>query len=1647
MDKKSTNTYSGISKSVLKSLNKNYIPETIKDENRISEIISEFVTGELNTINSILNSNQILNFKDQTNQTLIHAILRNESPNITEENKLGIIQKLVSDKNVSLHTMTNYNQNPLHLACQKGYTTIIDYMIKNNCDQTLIDNYGNAPVHYLIDKFIKNCGDDDFYSQLNKQIKIVNSDELQKINKILKNKSILLLYELLGEKKIEGSKYYCEDVGLDGEKIINGLKMFIKNKIQISLPDIYTFIDKKITEINKIFIETGITEEVKFEKAKSIVLGINNNIFEIYKLDLDFKNVVWNNFLSQQKLQIKKNKDEFKKNIINTVNEIKQLIQTNIINRIQTDFVQNIYAPLSKFGIGISWLYYFFLISSINVKNAWEKKKLFITNDKKGNLKSLLDDLNNPMNLSIPNSTTENSITNNFDEIFDKMFCKKLKVYMNGIENINNLDKINTYDSIFYEGLKIPHNFCFNSNNCHDYIYHIELNDDETQSYYLYIPNELEKDNKYYEKLKKKLNIIPNDLNNKLNYQHMICEFVHTLKFGQLYFTYSPIEELVIMINLLCNKILILNLDKLDVQDENTFNDLIEKFCLFDIKYLTEHIFKIINNLIILEKYFDDINVDDINDTNDKFIKLFEVLTTSTDLSDDFKAIMREFKFIINQTFFSEEYINKLKLKKYSEVFNFLYDHITDVIDKFKQIVKQINEYNSYVQLEKYNEFLEQLVKSPDEKPAPIKISNTQFNNYSFNIKYPAKYNEYKSNFFKIKDDINLYNFGKDEKEPTLDEFIVNSNYKKDFISKCWDYVNTYNFNIFYLETTKNGSYYDLNINYGYMIVEKIHTFNKFKINETVYNLENYLFDDTDYEFKFSRGYDLLKYDEKYELNDLNDIKDIKSKDEKNILCDMKFIESNSDFDSGTKSVKENVNLIVSWKIIDELEIKNIDDLNTWISTNNLNELVNMLVYMIYEKISKPNVSDVFFKKVNLEFVDKDDITIKKTQEVGIDLDLDYIGLDEETKINIIDTLDFIQVNPEQRQQYLYDNIKSFVKILLYEEINKEIFKIMEEIKITKLSKDDLNIEEKQQILDVKKINKFNKQLKQMDKQYRDNFLSTKLIDFIRDIGTSTTLNLQEIMNLSSVNSKTSFTNDKIFGTKCLNKNKTDELMGINMNYRVLDSNGNSILTRLIEQFNLYGIQKLIEKNKTILFTYKNNNFETPVEYLIRSLKNIQLDYLSDGFKYRMERYSVTLENTIKSNELFTGIELSNSSNLVSHIILNSIYLFNSYMWLQNYSYPSGWDIIDKNNLKKILGFDVEKLLINSIEPNELSNKYVSGIKTSSETKISTYIKILEDEIKELESKSKGLEMESDNKFITTNYDISGNLIEINRKIDEKKQIIKQYRELETNINTNKYNIHIEKITTILNKFKDKLLDINYLTIDWGEYTGLLNELDDKYLGLIQIVDTECEKSSSINNHLIKIYSHDIKDKENYQTLKKYFKLIFTKTFNDYWDLDRYDDSNYNITNKSIIQILKINVVGIIKNEFINTLINYIIQLNKNITNTNTIINDIKTNDNLKKSIKIYLYECMINKIGLNNPMKSNLQINIDNQKNTIIGILEKILMYKFDETEQNEIKKIIEFNKFVCENIGLNCYEEIIKILEDGKKISMYYEMYDLIK
>lgn len=382
MEKKQTNTYGGISKSMLRTLNRNYLTEPEKDLNRINEIMSIFIEGELSSIETILNSGEILNFKDQTNQTLIHAILKNVSPNITEENKLYIIRRLIDEKNVSMHTMTNYNKNPLHLACEKGHSLIISYLIEKDCDQTLIDNYGNAPIHYLVDKFVHECGENELYSQTNKQVKLVNSLDLKKTNEILKNQSMLVLLKLFSSSD---DFYYSKDIGESGLKIINVLKKFVSNKVQSSLPLIYELIDGKINEITKIFIEPNDSTETKYEKAKNKIISINNEILKIYKIDFEFSNIVWKNFLTEQNFKIKNIKVELKKEILKQIDKIKLIFQTQIIDTLKEVITDKVHLYLTKFMSGTMYLNYF-----LNKYNDRDKIKYY-ERDKKGNIVKEVD--------------------------------------------------------------------------------------------------------------------------------------------------------------------------------------------------------------------------------------------------------------------------------------------------------------------------------------------------------------------------------------------------------------------------------------------------------------------------------------------------------------------------------------------------------------------------------------------------------------------------------------------------------------------------------------------------------------------------------------------------------------------------------------------------------------------------------------------------------------------------------------------------------------------------------------------------------------------------------------------------------------------------------------------------------------------------------------------------------------------------------------------------------------------------------------------------------------------------------------------------------------------------------------------------------
>lgn len=1617
MEKKISNTYGGISKSVLDRLNRNYQYEPIKDLNRIDEIMSVFIQGELNSIESILNDpNQILNFKDRSNQTLIHAIIRNESPNITEEKKLYIIRRLIDNKNVSIHTMNNIDQNPLHLACQKGYTSIISHLIENNCDQELIDTYGNTPIHYLVDKFVRDCGENDFYSQTNKQIKTSNSSNLKKINKILKNESLLIFYELFGLT----DDSFSVDVGSKGNLIVSALKKFICNKIQGSLPEFYELLSDKIKKINEIFGDFSINHEIKLEKAKKIIFTTNDEVFKIYNIDAEFTNVVWNDFLLKQNYEIKKKKDEMKRFILSDIENIKKLFEQKIKVVLEHEIINKIYLPLTRFMAGTIYFDNFINCGLIN------NLKFAFYNDDVNELEVIKND--DDQVITLVNDAKEKVIFNRIrneikNKIIDKLLKKEFKIFLNGINDINNIDSISAFNSNF-ANKTYPYYFCYDETNinCDEYIEAYI-----TPQNLCLIPSELKHtDITNYKNMKKTIN--ESNFQTEKYREEQILSLVNSTK---QYYIYSAIRILVEIIGknitIICSQ-----LENLNTIDETSFIKSLQQYYLFDIKYLSEIIFKIINNIIILEKYLYDFDLEELMNTQQTLKKAYRDL--STKFNDDFKHIMKHLQFFIKQILLSANVFDNIKNSL--QIFDGLYDANIDILDILTNLIKKINKYFSYDQLEKYNEYLSEninLGKKTNDKIIP----NTIFNNYSFKVTYPLKYKQYKNLYFSIKENINLYNKGVEDlssitnsdntiKFDKLDEFLTNPNYKKNMIEQNFSYNNTYDFNMFYLNSSEHYKYYVLKISEN--VVYKNLSFRQFIIKDNKYPITNYEFFPNQY--KFTRGYDVLPKDVNGNLNIIKDTSGnlISGKNEINTFCNMYLLNKYSDFNSSINSVKENTNKIVSWNIVPEYKITNIDKLDTYIITNEMNSLMQMLAYMIYKIIEPYNISEIFFKKGKLNFFDKDNNII----ETFIGVDLNNVELDETSKINVLESLSYISMNDEKRKEYLFDNIKIFIKTIIFKEINKQIFKIMDKIKIMNSNN------EEQLILSSKTIDAFNKELKEIDIKYQKDFWKYKLSEYVRNLDTSNTLEFQEILNLSvsDIDINKISQKDKIIGSRCLNIQKTNELMKINkINYKVLDSNGNTILIKLMEQFNVYGIKKILEEKK-ILSTYKNKNMETPMNYLFNLVKNIQLDYNDDNIKQRLERYSMTLENTIKTSKQFDGIELSNANDLVTQIILNSIYLFNQTLWLKIYSYPVGWDAEDKKNLKKLLDFKEEKLLINSFDNND-NNKYLEEVKHTTENKISLHIKILEKEIDELKNRSNALKTESEDDIIKKSIT---EIDDINKKIKEKQEMIDKYKK----INIKKSETSMDQIDDILNKYSTQLLDTTNLSIKWIDYSKLVNELDDKYLKIIRILDDKCLTVSSISNHILKIFKKNIFDNNCNKLIGKYLKLIFASLFNDYWDLDRYEDSEYNTINNSIIEILKINVVSIIKNEFINTLSNYIIQINENKNETSNIIKLIKNNNDLKQSIQIYLNQSLIIKLGLSNPDKPNPQTIVDEQKTIIINLLNKILGGQLDNVSKDEINKIMEFNKFVCENIGFNSYDEIIKILFDGKKLSLYYEIYD---
>jgi hypothetical protein len=256
----------------------------------------------------------------------------------------------------------------------------------------------------------------------------------------------------------------------------------------------------------------------------------------------------------------------------------------------------------------------------------------------------------------------------------------------------------------------------------------------------------------------------------------------------------------------------------------------------------------------------------------------------------------------------------------------------------------------------------------------------------------------------------------------------------------------------------------------------------------------------------------------------------------------------------------------------------------------------------------------------------------------------------------------------------------------------------------------------------------------------------------------------------------------------------------------------------------------------------------------------------------------------------------------------------------------------------------------------------------------------------------------------------------IQEKLDSKFDEFDQ--NLENMINSDDYqNISYDDKDSNLTK---KL--INNCIVDFGIYIyskcnfNLQTKLNDSYNLINNIKNTD--------NYIIKLFnlSYD-SDIDTYSGLFEYsIELIF----NNYNDLDKYEDTNYNETNYKIIEILKNKILIEIGTEMKN-----LIDLRFDKTSNYNII---------VKILKI----SMINKLNLLNPDKMPQDIeSFENQLiDSTISNSDKIE----GEKDKLELREIIKFYKTISDDICLHAYDELKEILIDLKKISILLQMQNFI-
>lgn len=421
-------------------------PETINNSTNLSHMFSLAEQGEINELKKVtLKYNFDLTTKDPaTDDNIIHKFLKVDDKKLSENEKLIFLQYYLEIKNLNINEVGENNLSYLHIATDRKYEKIVEYLLNKKINTELIDVYGNKALHYSLNTEIVPCEESKKVDLIYKKQEPIKNEELRKIKKKLEEdsnfrtfivdyaKKIVLLYKENSTEMIEIIQNIIndqlvkntdpnKDINKVVEEITNDLYKYTTSKITIpepgnfepDLPNLEIVIDNVIdmqkNNLIEKFIETISLDDEEIKKLKVKLVAILS--------DFDF--IRKENYSKYQDFL-----EEFFKSREENMNKL--------LTEIQRDYYYKKFPDGNKFDE-----------NDDPNSNETIIKNFF---DENVDINNEIVKLNNSLNNKIFESNDLNGYMDHVKEVFDKDdekdFDKNYLIYINSNFDNSGVDKI-----------------------------------------------------------------------------------------------------------------------------------------------------------------------------------------------------------------------------------------------------------------------------------------------------------------------------------------------------------------------------------------------------------------------------------------------------------------------------------------------------------------------------------------------------------------------------------------------------------------------------------------------------------------------------------------------------------------------------------------------------------------------------------------------------------------------------------------------------------------------------------------------------------------------------------------------------------------------------------------------------------------------------------------------------------------------------------------------------------------------------------------------------------------------------------------------------------------------------------------------------